>query len=64
MSGQGEGDVFEAGAAVLEFVAEGLDLNGGILFFGGGHDREVRRAVSLSFTLSCDCADAELEEVP
>ena len=35
MSGQGEGDVFEAGAAVLEFVAEGLDLDGGVFFFGG-----------------------------
>jgi len=35
-----EGDVFEAGAAVLEFVAEGFDLDGGVFFFGG-HGWEV-----------------------
>ena len=35
MGREGEGDVFEAGAAVLEFVAEGLDLDGGVFFFGG-----------------------------
>lgn len=47
MRWEGEGDVFEAGAAILEFVAEGFDLDGGIVFFGGhGHEGRVNFSCS------------------